>query len=285
MGLALWAFAFSTSASAESAQEYYRAALASMQRTVMPAFVTYRTTVPAGRSTMEITRGDDGRAEMEIVSGDSDAQAWDVFYRSSDGFASIRRTDGTHMMSRLALFDPTWRGAFTWLRHGIVSSETTPVTTSEPLPEPAAPGGVIASASPPPIVAIVTAINENNYIVRDGGDDACSEGSPGHRLLLRAKSDPAAHPLTAVVVNDATQRFCSMRFHQRISGPITSIELDIDLHFAQAGAYYLIAGGTVEGTLYHGLEHLPIDTSFVNDDFKFPAALPAGAFAAPGITH
>jgi hypothetical protein len=252
------------------APPYYRAALAAMQNVAQPPFLTYRTSVPAGDATLEIARGDDGRAELAVISGRSPARSWRVAYRRSDGIASVEMPDGTRLLSNLAMFDPTWGGAFAWLRGGIGTSIVT--APSEVLPPESTPA---AGGTAPPLLAVVTAVNENAYRLNDGGTFACADGRAGRRIWAAAKSDANLHPLTEVVVDEGTHRFCTMRFHQRLSGAAATFDATYELHFAQAGRYYLITDGSASGDIRpRGGSPFRIDTSFRYDLFAFPATLP-----------
>jgi len=257
------------------ASPYYRAVLSHMRDIQEPPFLTYRTTVPGGTGALVVSRGDDGTAELAIVAGASRPQSWDVAYRGSDGIASIGLPEGGHLIATTAIFDPTWRGAFAWLRRGIGASAWTPVVPT-PTQSPTAP-----AASAPPLLAIVTAIDERAYDVSDGGEGRCADGSAGRRLWMHAKADPIAHPLTEAMVDEATMRFCAMRFHEHLPSVSVTLDLDVDLHFGSVGAYYLITDGSVDGAVrpYRRPGWFTFQTAFRYDRFAFPASLPPALFA------
>ncbi len=278
LGVAFAFGAFGAAAAAPvDAPAYYRSALSAMERDPEPPFLTYRTTVPSGDGSIVVSADDEGHAELAVLAGTSDEQSWHVAYRQSDGLASVSLADGTLVRSHLAVFDPTWNGAYTWLRHGL--SATDAVAPSTPQPEP----GDVPSpgASAPPIVAIVRAIDEHRYALRDGGDAPCADGRPGRKLYAAARSQPQDHPLTEVVVDARSRHFCTMRFHELISGPTLAFDLQIELHLAPVGSYYLITDGDVSGAVrpYRRPGWFQMHAVFRYDRFEFPATLPDSLFA------
>ncbi|HKE36087.1 MAG TPA: hypothetical protein VKB39_01555, partial [Candidatus Baltobacteraceae bacterium] len=257
------------------APAYYRAVLASMRQLKEPPFLTYRTIVPGGDGSLVVSRDDAGYAELAVVSGTASSQSWNVGYRASDGFASVALPDGTRALSQLAIFDPTWRGTYVWLHRGLNASMAS-VTREAALPEP--------STSTPPLLAVVTAINEGTYDVSDGGAAQCPNGNAARRLWVHAKSDPLRHPLTGALVDDASLRFCAMHFRERLVSPSVTFDLDVDLRFGNAGGYYLTQGGTIDGVVrpYRRPGWFHISTAFEYDSFAFPATLPQTMFTATG---
>jgi len=254
------------------APSFYAGVLAHMRELREPPFLTYRTTVPGGDGSLIVSRGDDGFAELAVVAGRSSAQSWDVAYRTSDGLASFALGNGTRMLSSLAIFDPTWRGAYVWLHRGIDASVAASSEAAAPKP----------SGSTPPVLAVVTAINETTYDVSDAGAATCPNGATARKLWLRAKNDPLEHPLAEALVEEASLRFCSMRFHEHRVLPSVTFDLDVVLRFGAVGAYYLIRGGTLEGTVrpYRRPGWFRFATSFEYDAFAFPASLPEQTFTA-----
>jgi hypothetical protein len=256
---------------------WYHSALSAMQSIREPSYLTYRTTVPAGSTTIEISRNDEGLAEMSVLDGISNAQSWEVSYRESDGSAAVTLEDGSRAISHLAIFDPTWRGAFTWLRRGIWADVSPAVRAATPT---APPSPEASPVNAPPIIAMVGAINETAYSVTDAGTASCADGRPGYRLRARPRYDPERHPLVEAVVDTSTLRFCTMRFREHLPGPTVSLDLDIELHFGQVGAYYLITDGIVSGAIrpFKRPGWFPMNTTFRYDRFEFPPTLPDALF-------
>ncbi|MBV8491601.1 MAG: hypothetical protein JO199_13825 [Candidatus Eremiobacteraeota bacterium] len=261
--------------------QWYQSAISAMQRMTQPRYMTYRTTVPAGDSSIVISRDEQGQAEMSVVEGPSGPQSWNVDYREADGTAAFTLADGTRALSHLAILDPTWRGAYTWLRHGI-GSQVAPLPTPPPVQSPQP--GVSAEPQPPlPVVAFVTAIDPHAYDIRDGGDEACSDGRPGHRVWTHARTDPVSHPLAGAVIDRASLRFCTLIFREHTEQHVLMLDLDVELHFGQVGAYYLTTGGIVTGAVrpYKRPGWFRLGSSFVYDNFTFPASLPGATFELP----
>lgn len=238
-----------------------------------PAFLTYRTVVPGGDGSLVLSHDENGNAELAVLGGAASPQSWDVAYPTSDGSASIALANGTRVRSDLAIFDPTWRGAYVWLHRGLnASMNASPTETPEP--EPASPT--------PPVLAVVTSINESVYDVTDGGAVTCPNGDAARRLWLRARTDPLHHPLTRADVDGASLLFCAMRFHQHLVSPSVTFDLDVELRFGKTGAYYVTQGGTMDGAVrpYRRPGWFRISTAFAYEAFAFPASLPDRTFTA-----
>jgi hypothetical protein len=265
------AFTLALAVASPSADEYYRAAFAQMRDVREPAFVTYRADIPAGNSTLVVRRGTDGRAALVLeAGGTAPANHWQVAYRASDRLASIPLADGTHVLSSLALFDPTWNGVYEWMRHGLTASAETV--------EPAVAASAAPQASALPVIAVVSAMSPGNYTIEDAGPGDC-DGHPGHALRLTAKHDASSHPLTGVTIDLATQRFCRLRFALRAGNVAGGVTGTVELHFGDVGGYYLVTGGTIEGAVRSiGIAVGHFATSFAYTAMAFPPALPGDAF-------
>jgi hypothetical protein len=237
-----------------------------------PSFLTYRTIVPGGDGSLVLSRDESGNAELAVVGGNASPQSWNVAYRTSDGLASIALPSEARVLSSLAIFDPTWRGAYTWLHRGLNASIATPSETPEPE----------ANEAAPPVVAVVTAINESVYDVTDGGTAECPGGSTARRLWMHARNDPLRHPLTQALVDDASLRFCALHFRQHLVSPTVTFDLDVDLHFGAVEKYYLTKGGTIDGLVrpYRQPGWFHISTAFAYEAFSFPASIPDRTFTA-----
>jgi hypothetical protein len=256
-----------------SPQAAYRAALAQMHGVAEPAYIAYRTDIPAGKSTLVVRRGTNGRAELALeTGGDAPANHWQVAYRTSDRLASIPLADRTHVLSSLALFDPTWNGVNVWMRRGLTATAQTPQATPTAGTEP--------SPSPPavPVIAVVSAMSASDYTIEDAGPGDC-EGRPGRALRLIAKHDAQNHPLQGVTIDVATQRFCTMRFALRAGNLAGSITGTVELHFGDVAGYYLVTGGIIQANVRSiGISIGRVSTSFTYTDMTFPALLPESDF-------
>jgi hypothetical protein len=126
---------------------------------------------------------------------------------------------------------------------------------------------------------MVTAIGPGYYRAEDGGAVSCADGRAGHHLHMVARSDPKAHPLTDVVIDTQTMRFCSMRFHESLGNVLLGMSFDVDLHFGTVDGYYVITNGAVVGVGKALLvPALHLATAFRYDDTQTPASLPDALF-------
>jgi len=260
------------------AQDLYRTAIAHMREIVPPPYLTYRTQEPAGASSLGLVLLGDAGARAFIQIGDFryPETSWAVAFRGSDSAVSIAIDPNTHVVSSLALFDPTWNGASLWMRHGLLATtHRVAVTTSNPgtTPQP--------SGTDPPTIAVVHAFDASGYRIEDGGPARC-ESRRGRLLLLYPMSDPADHPLQRVVVDDATGRFCAMRFALAGEDQAATYHGYVELHFADEGAYYLIDNGFIDVHVFQngasvGFARIP----FRYTDMAFPKTLPDALFAQP----
>jgi hypothetical protein len=242
-----------------------------------PRFVSYRTVVTSEDGTLLVARSEHGDAEVAIVAAPPGESAWDTAFRTSDRRASIELADGTHAISQFPLFDPTWYGAYDWLRHGFAAA----ASSATPSPAPTVVPSPVATSTDPPLVAIVRAIDSSNYVITDGGEATCPDGRAARRLNMEAKTDPSAHPLTGATVDGATLRFCAMRFREHVASPGVVFDADIELKFAQAGSYYLVVGGDIHGAVrpVRRPGWFRMNASFAYRDMTFPDTLPDARFA------
>ena len=101
-----------------------------------PPFATFQTTVDRGPWTIRIFPLDDGRAKpiFETDDGFLPQSKWIVGFRASDELSSISLLGGTRIISSMALFNPTWYGAYLWLRHGFLATLSGGGSTPRPAP-------------------------------------------------------------------------------------------------------------------------------------------------------
>jgi hypothetical protein len=73
-----------------------------------------------------------------------------------------------------------------------------------------------------------------------------------------------------------------MHFREHLAAPTVTFDVEVDLHFANTGPYYLAQGGTIDGAVrpYRRPGWFRIDTSFAYDSFAFPSSLPERTFTA-----
>ena len=137
----LVAFGWTSSLADEplSPQARYKIAVGQMRDLPEPPYIRYRIVLPKGDSSMTIVRLPDGRSKLVIQIGRPPyaRASWDVAYRSRDGVAAVATDAGGEVASTQGLFDPTWHGAYRWLRYGLLASTQSP--------PPASPGATLAA--------------------------------------------------------------------------------------------------------------------------------------------
>src|SRR5271155_2563826 len=189
------------------AEQRYADAVDTTRGLPEPPFVTYSATVRSTTAAFAIVPGADGYARVTTGSAANgmSTSSWDGRFRARDDRAIVV-VDGKPLVGLSPLFDPTWYGARDWLRHGLESLPV-PLPSAEPrkLPHPAASGEL-------PVIATVSAINWGDYSVTRVQPEKClASNFIGDHLQLSAR-DPDTNPLTDVIIDIATRRFCTMRF-------------------------------------------------------------------------
>jgi hypothetical protein len=137
------------------------------------------------------------------------------------------------------LYDPTWNGAAAFARYGL---HPPPAPSSAPVP--ATPG-----SNGMPVIGGVSVFTVAFYRLADGGAAVCPNGAAAEAVHLVAFRDPNTHPLTDVVIENQTQRMCSMRFQLHIDGAVAYAPV-VELHFAMVQDYYLSTDGFIDGEFH-----------------------------------
>ncbi len=148
--------------------------------------------------------------------------------------------DGVARHVSSPIFNPTWSGIEDWMKYGFDGppgkSLDTPVRATPTAPP---------DATAPPTIAVVAAADPGAYRITDGGITSCEGGRPGHRLLFHALWNPDIHPLTSVVIEESTQRFCTMSFRLGASSAL-SFTGTFELHLGAVSEYWLVTDGTAD---------------------------------------
>ncbi len=223
-----------------SATAYYERALEVMKALPEPTFMTYTENVSAtGIGVGMYPSRVDGSAYLYIGWGPANKPAisWKTNYRAVN-IEAITLPDGRHMLGHSPVYDPSWNGAYDWLRYGLHG----PVPSS-PTPSPHAAGASVATAAVPTI-ALVEALGSASYRIYEGGSATCSNGDPGHRLNLAAIGNADGHPLNYVVIDTRNVRFCTMGFHLPQESGLVALTGSFELHFGTVGSYWIITDGT-----------------------------------------
>jgi len=273
--------------------EMYRSAVLAMNAKPQPEFVAFTMTLASPDAVIYV-QNDNGRVEIDLSLGHVRPPSdYSSVYRSTDALAAIEFPDGGRGLNHGGLFNPTWTAASFWMRYGLHS----PISVATPQPAPSAPPEAISSsrtaaeeppeesaedpaAAEPPTIGGATVFSVLNYRLTDSGLTNCSNGAPARRIHMVAYRDPDKHPLTEVSVDPTANRICAMSF-QIHGGGVISYRGAIDLHFQTVGPYDLVTDGDVDIEAHAlGLVHKHVSMTFTRKEFRFPPALPAGAFTA-----
>ncbi|HTD38197.1 MAG TPA: alpha/beta fold hydrolase [Candidatus Limnocylindrales bacterium] len=258
-------------------EKLYADTIATMRDLPEPPFVTFLfdVTLQGKISTALLDRH--GRAIFRIWTGGGTpwgqpSGSWATSHRASDDLSSIANRPHSHLLSRSPLFNPTWTGAYDWLRYGI-----------EPPPKPAPPPSA-ASDEQLKVIGMVKALGPSSYRISAAGPAVCPGGEPGRHLQLAARNgDIKMHPLADVVIEIAHTRFCSMRFHAPAVEGVSFAEL----HFGAVHGYWMTTSIDMN---WHGFGQFGIGGERASwhvtyDGMRFPDALDDALFRLPDVAE
>jgi hypothetical protein len=258
-----------------SPSQLYVRALSVMQSLPEPPFVTYRSQFSSPAMRIDLAP-DRGYASLYLLINDLESTlSVQASYRSAERRVVLSEPGGQELVALSPIFNPTWTGAYQWVRYGLQGAPA-PVA---PSPQASAPPGLET-------IAVVNALSPGAYDVDDAGAQNCPSGSAGDHLRLRARFDPDNHPLTDVVIEDDSSRFCVMRFGVGSSGTMYTLTGYIELHFARVANYWLVTDGDGKvGMQMFGRTYKEAPLAFVYSDVAFvPQAAPVVAVRKPAFT-
>jgi hypothetical protein len=214
-----------------------------------------------------------GEAALAIGygAGMKSSEEFDSQYAASTGNVTVLIGE-TPNIARIPLFNPTWSGLAAWMKYGFYGARGQHSNGASGAV--AAPSSPVPTASPNALrrIATVTAIDPGRQDITDGGSAPCSDGSPGHKLLLRALRDPERHPLTSVVVDTRTMLFCTMAFRLGASSAL-SLTGAFELHLGDVAGNWLVKDGAADFQLrVLGISSSHTHIVFSNDSFTFPGS-------------
>ena len=270
------ASAGAASAAPPSATTYYERAVAAMQALPQLPDITYTIVANSENGTISIHPAKGGGIAFTVGPGPNNTQRVSAAYRAVDEKVALTFPGGKHGVGHVGILTPSWEGAYAFMHRGFLGAPKTPTPGLTPTPN--------LSASPLPTlptIVVVRAFGSGFYRVTDNGAASCPSGAPGHALHLIARSDPQAHPLTDVIVDLHTMRFCAMRFavNQSFGGVFGGTGF-IQLNFASAGKYWIERHVLVDieaRALGIALKHIVL--RFAYSAVAFPQSLPASLFA------
>ena len=246
-----------------SAAAYYAHAIEAMREVQTPAVVSYDVKVHVRGLGFFITRDKSGEASMQMPLARGADATFSAAHRGSDGRTLVQTPDGWGTI-RTAFFNPTWDGVNDWIRYGF---NDPPHVAPQATPSPE-PSGL-------PVIAAVRAMGIAYYNVSDGGAATCANGDPAHRVHLIARKNPLDHPLTDAVIDQRTNRICTVRFAMHQSVVAAGYSSSFELNIGDVNGVSLVQGGNIDLMLRAagvGLRHITV--SFVYDHFAFPSTLP-----------
>lgn len=236
--------------------EYYAQALAVMRSLPQPAQVTV--SVRASTNGLGIYAGpspNDPKMAM-FRAGSAYSQTsitWAETFDSASETARVNTQTANSLLGEGPLFNPTWTGAYDWLRYGLEARPAHGTIQTAPTL-----GAHLKT------IATLTVMAPGAYRVSDAGAQRCPDGSAGHHLQFAAKGDWTRHPLTDITVDERSMRFCSVVFRidpQHIRGGTATVELD----YADVDGYWLETRTHVDvlGRLFGiGISHANVDADY-----------------------
>jgi len=235
----LLAATLNTSVAAPSATAYYIDALHATQAAPQPSAASYHTKVVSSGTKIDVSSYQ-GQLVFALGYGASMRRSvdFDAKYNAAEGI--LAQLNGKDTVVRMPLFNPTWGGVADWMKYGFYGPDQgSAPTTPTPSPIPTATADALST------IATVRALNPGSYSITDGGAATCSDGTPGHKLLLRALRNPDTHPLTSVVVDAQNTRFCIMDFRLGASSALSFTGF-FQLDLRSVGNYWLVTDGTAD---------------------------------------
>lgn len=253
---------------APTPQQYYARALDTMNALPEPAYATFDMDVQASGAEIATACTPKAGAAFSIGWGRGmrhEIQTQGEYSLSGNAAAILEK--GTYCRDDVAIFKPQWAAMHDWMRYGI-SDSPHPAARRAPQNHKNGEAGLQT-------IATVTAVSPAAYDVFDRGAAACPSGTPGHALHLVAVSNPDEHPLTDVIIETTTMRFCMMRFslvNAVVAG--TGAKGDMTVNFAESNGYWSVIHGHAVLSLRMlgvSLKHFVLDTSYTN--MQYPAEL------------
>jgi D-alanyl-D-alanine carboxypeptidase len=260
-----------------SDEDLYARTVATMRDLPEPRFLTFvfNVTLQGDISTTLLDRH--GIAVFRIWEGPKckaygqPSGSWATSHRASDDLSSVANTSQSHLLTHSALFNPTWTGAYDWLRFGITGRPFGPRLPAQPSPTPNEQLKTIGT---------VTALAPSSYRISAANAALCPGGQRGRHLVLAARNgDVWVHPLTEVTIDLASTRFCSMRFHSPAEAGVSFAEL----HFGTVNGYWMTTSIDADHRTFgqFGIGGRRSSWHITYDDVRVPDALDDALFSWP----
>jgi hypothetical protein len=255
-----------------SAAQYYEHAIEMMRDLPQPNFATYDVHVHMTGMNFILGHETNGNASVGVGwgRGTSPDASFQAAYRQSDDLTSALTPKGWGVVSSHSpIFNPTWAGVADWIRYGFNGR---PDSATAPPPTTPDVNGL-------PEIAAVQAMGIAFYDAQDGGAAMCANGDNAHRIHLIARRDPIDHPLTDVVIDQRTDRICSVRLGMHQSVVAAGYNGTIDLNLEDVNGQSLVRSGILDFEMRAmGIGVKRVTMRLTYDDFAFPATLAGDMF-------
>ncbi|MDP9024949.1 MAG: hypothetical protein M3N13_06240 [Candidatus Eremiobacteraeota bacterium] len=266
--------AFADSPTADDEQLYAKT-ITTMRDLPEPPYLTFVFNVTLRGEISTALLENHGFAVFRIWSGKAKGQpsgSWATSHRASDDLGSVANTPQSHLLAKSPIFNPTWTGAYDWLRFGLKGRPPIPKSSPQPSTE---------SDKQLKVIGYVKALGPSAYRISAANPARCPGGQEGRHLQLVARrGDVWVHPLTEVTIDLASTRFCSMRFHSPVNGAggVSFAEL----HFGIVNGYWVT---TNVDTDWRGFGPFGIggraEWHITYDDMRLPDKLDDALFSLP----
>jgi len=267
-----------------TAEAFYRRALAQTRQHASPGFATYAAKVDGIDCSVRPAEG--VACNLKLSGHSTTKEPLQVAYRSADDRVAVEEHGRSYAFDAGPFLNATWRGVDELIRWGFVGKPAPaqqPAQALQPATAPQ-PAATIDPQSNLPVIAVVSSLSPDAYRVEDFGAARCSNGDPGHMVLLTAKRDPLRYPVSAAVVNMRTGDLCMVRFGARVYGVagLVGATGDAELDLAQVNGYEMVQDEHVAINLRAAgiaVKRLDFDIAFSN--YGFPQAISPVVFATP----
>ena len=246
--------------STESATSLYSRALGTMKQLQQPRSMRFKVDVHATGVGVQLREDPKNYASLVVGFGSAFTGQgdWTSLYSGETNRTTVERSHDSSLLAISPIFNPTWLGAYDWLRYGLHGQP--------PLSVMATPASIATPIDGMKEIAVVAAVNPGAYDVSYSGNAACPSGTPGLHLRLIARTDPRVHPLTDVTIDPITMRFCSMRFNIGNASGI-SLTGSFELHFGDRQGYWLVTDAS-SNLLFRlfgfGAKHAQLNLTYSN---------------------
>ena len=260
-------------------EQLYSNTIATMRDLPEPPYLTFVFNVTLqGDITTELLNGHGfavfriwvAKAKAEGKGKGEPSGSWPASHRASDDLGSVENTPHSHLLAKSPLFNPTWTGAYDWLRYGIEGPPRTPA----PIPQASTESGEQLKT-----IGYVKTLGPSAYRITAANSEVCPGGQQGRHLQLAARrGDVWTHPLTDVTIDLASTRFCWMRFHSPAREGVSFAEL----RFGTVNGYWVTTHVDTElhfPSVFGGRRRS--EWHIVYDDMRFPDTLDDAMFRLP----